>query len=170
MDWAYYLILLVMLAAGLFINILGLPGLWLMVGSTAVYAYVTRFPGYIGTTMLIVLVVLAALAEVVEFVAGSAGAKKAGATKKGMFGAVVGALIGGIFLSVVPIPVISTIIGACLGAFIGAAGMELIFDTDVERAARIGFGAAKGRLAGIVLKSLFGVIIFLCAAIDGLPL
>src|SRR5256885_929563 len=35
LHWIYYLLLLLILAAGLFATILGLPGLWLMVGAAA---------------------------------------------------------------------------------------------------------------------------------------
>ena len=41
MDWLYYLILAVMLFVGLFLNIVTLPGLWLMVAAHGIYAWVT---------------------------------------------------------------------------------------------------------------------------------
>jgi len=136
LAWLYYILTLVVMLTGMFLNILGLPGIWLMVGAVGVFAWITRTQQFIGTTSLIVLVVLAVLAEVVEFVAGSAGAKKAGGSKRAMMGAVIGALVGGIFLSVIPIPIISTIVGACLGAFIGAAVMEF-YDRDIAHATRV---------------------------------
>ena len=37
-----------LLFAGLIINILGLPGLWLMVGSVGVYAWLTHVGVYVG--------------------------------------------------------------------------------------------------------------------------
>src|SRR3954468_3158021 len=154
---------------GMFLNILGLPGIWLMIGAVGVFAWLTRTNQFVSTTSLIVLVVLGLLAEVVEFMAGSAGAKKAGGSKRAMMGAVIGALVGGIFLSFIPIPIISTIVGACLGAFIGAAIVELAIFKDVDRSLRVGVGAAHGRFLGILGKLIFSVIIFVVAAIVAFP-
>jgi uncharacterized protein YqgC (DUF456 family) len=154
---------------GMFLNIVGLPGIWLMIGAVGVFAWLTRAHQFVGTTSLIVLVVLGLLAEVVEFLAGSAGAKKAGGSKRAAMGAIVGALIGGIFLSVIPIPIISTIVGACLGAFIGAAVVELMIFKDVDRSMRVGVGAAHGRFMGILGKLIFSIIIYIVAAVVAFP-
>ncbi len=123
-DWAYYIILLVVLAFGLFINVFTLPGLWLMVLAALGYAWATGF-AYLGMPGLVTLLVLALLAEGVEFVAGGAGAKKAGGSKRAMVGGIVGAILGGLLFSI-PLPIIGTIIGVCLGAFIGAAAVEMM--------------------------------------------
>ena len=168
MPWLYYFILLVLLVFGLFINILGLPGLWLMVAALGGYALMTGWDVHVGWPAMIAMLVLAAAAEVVEFVAGAAGSKAAGGRKRGMVGAIVGGLLGGIFLSVIPIPIISTIVGACLGAFLGAAIMEF-HDRDVAHSVRVGVGAAKGRFAGIVIKLAFGVAMMLVALAVALP-
>lgn len=170
MVWVYYTLTLIFMLTGMFLNLLGLPGIWLMIGAVGVFAWLTRAQQFVGTTPLIVLVVLGLLAEVVDFLAGSAGAKKAGGSKRAAMGAIVGALIGGIFLSVVPIPIISTIVGACLGAFIGAAVVELAIFKDVDRSMRVGVGAAHGRFLGIVGKLIFSMIIFLIAAIVAFPI
>ena len=63
----------------------------LMIGVVGVYAWLTGLNNYVGTTSLIVLVVIGLLAELVEFLAGSAGAKKAGGSKRAAVGAIVGA-------------------------------------------------------------------------------
>src|SRR5438067_11764882 len=59
----YYIILLVVLFLGLAINVLGLPGLWLMVSAHAVYALVTGWNGYVCWPSLIAMIVLALIAE-----------------------------------------------------------------------------------------------------------
>lgn len=169
MNWLYYILTLLVMLAGMFLNILGMPGIWLMIGAVGVYAWVTGLNNYVGTTSLIVLVVLGILAEVVEFIAGSAGAKKAGGSKRAAMGAIIGAIIGGIFLSIIPIPIVSTIVGACLGAFIGAAVVEFMIFKDADRSMRVGIGAAHGRFLGIVGKLIFSLIIFLVAAIVAFP-
>ena len=169
MNWLYYILTLIVMLTGMFLNILGLPGIWLMIGAVAVYTWITGLNHFVGTTSLIVLVVLGVLAELVEFVAGSAGAKKAGGSKRAMMGAIIGAIVGGLFLSVIPVPIVSTIVGACLGAFIGAAVVELAIFRDVDRSMRVGIGAAHGRFLGIISKLIFSVIIFLIAAAVAFP-
>jgi uncharacterized protein YqgC (DUF456 family) len=168
MVWLYYILLLLIGLCGLFVTLLGLPGLWLMVAACAGYAWVTKWNIYVGWPSMIALLALAVLAEVVEFFAGAAGSKAAGGRTRGMIGAVVGAVIGGLALSPV-FPVVGTIFGACLGAFIGAALLEF-YDRDARHALRVGMGAAKGRFYGIVGKLAFGVVMFLIILIAALPL
>src|SRR5947207_13048304 len=167
MDWVYYICLAVVLIFGLFVNILGLPGLWVMVGGYVIYAWLTGWNIFVGWPSLVAIFVLAAVAELVEFFAGAAGSKAAGGRTRGMIGAVVGGFLGAIFLSVIPIPIVAQIIGACLGAFLGAAFMEYT-DKDAAHSLRVGFGAAKGRLAGILSKLAFGIVMLIVALAAGL--
>lgn len=167
-EWLYYLLLVVLLFSGLFINIIGLPGLWLMLAATAGYAWITDGV-YVGWHGLIVLLVLTLAAEVVEFIAGGAGAKKAGASKRAMAGAIIGGLLGGIFLSFIPVPVLSTIVGVCLGSFIGAAAVELLIGREVGHSMRVGVGAAKGRFLGILSKLAFGLVILIASLWTAFP-
>src|SRR5262245_29878147 len=125
MDWLYYLLLAVMLFVGLFLNIVSLPGLWLMVAAHGIYAWVTGWDVYGGWTSLVGRWVLALAAEVVEFMAGAAGSKAAGGRRRGMIGALVGGLVGAIFFTgLVPIPIVGTVIGVCFGTFLGAGIAE----------------------------------------------
>src|SRR3989442_492651 len=116
MAWLYYLILLLVMLAGWFVNILGLPGLWLMVAAYGAFAMATRSQGYVGWASLITMVVLALIAEGVEFLAGAAGSKAAGGRKRGMIGAVVAGFLAAIFLSVIPFPVVAQVVGVRPGA------------------------------------------------------
>ena len=171
LDWLYYIILLVVMFAGLAINLIGLPGLWLLYVGVLIYSWWTGWNVYAGWTTAIVLLVLGLLAEVAEFVAGAAGSKKAGGTRRGMIGAIVGGLVGGIVLTpFIPIPVVGTIAGACAGSFAGAALVEILIDPNTGRAMTIGVGAAKGRLLGIIVKSGFGLAMLLFALFKCLPI
>src|SRR4051812_21100499 len=99
MPWLYYILLLIVQLTGMFLSIVGLPGIWMMVLAVTGYAWLTSARHFVSTGWLIALTVIAAISEVIEFLAGSAGAKKAGATKKGMLGAIIGGLIGAVFLT-----------------------------------------------------------------------
>jgi uncharacterized protein YqgC (DUF456 family) len=163
-----YLSLVALLLAGLALTLMTLPGLWLMVASAAGYAVLTRFQ-FIGWKTLAVLLVWAGIAEVVELTSSGAGAKKAGGGRAGLWGALIGGIIGGIWLSIIPIPILSTLVGVCLGTFLGAAIGELAAGRQVGRSAWIGLGAAKGRLVGTFIKFGFGVAMFLATLAIGFP-
>lgn len=168
LHWLYYVCLFVVLLLGLAITIMTLPGLWLMVGAAAVYAWLTG-GAYIGWWTLASLLVLAIAGEVVELASSGAGAKRAGAGRRGLWGALIGGVLGGIFLSFIPIPVLSTLVGVCLGTFLGATIGELSGGRHVGHSALIGVSAAKGRLVGTFQKLGLGCIMFVIAMLVGLP-
>ena len=169
MDWVYYIVLIALLFVGLFINLIGLPGLWIMVASALGYAWLTGWRR-VGWRGLVSMLVLALVAEAVEFLAGSAGARKAGGSKRGMIGGLVGGLLGAIFLSVVPIPGVAQLVGAIIGTFIGVVVVELmVVGKQVDHSFQIGMGAAKGRVWGTILKTLIGVIMFFVALVAAFP-
>jgi uncharacterized protein len=168
MNWIYYLCLIALLFTGLFVNLLGLPGLWLMVAAHAIFAWVTGWNVYVGIPSVVAVTVLAGIAEVVEFAAGAAGSKAAGGSKRGMIGAVVGGLVGAVVGSPI-FPIIGTIVGAVVGAGLGAFVVELMIGRHHAQSFEIGVGAAKGRFLGILAKSCFGVAILLVSIIAAWP-
>lgn len=167
-HWLLYFLMLAIGATGLFLNLLGLFGLWLLLAGYAIYAWLTGWNVYVGWPSLGTLLGLAIFAELAEFFAGAAGSSAAGGRKRGALGAIVGALVGAIGFSFIPVPVISTIAGACIGAFVGASLAEF-FDRDWRHAVRVGYGAAKGRFYGIVIKSVIGILMLLITLFAGLP-
>jgi hypothetical protein len=170
MVWAWYLLLLAVQCVGLFFTMLGLPGLWLMVIGVAGYAWWTGWDVYVGWPGLVAVTGLAVLAELIEFLSSSSGAKKAGASRRGMIGGIVGAIVGGIFFTgLVPIPILGTILGVCIGAFAGAAVVEMGVRGDAGHAGRVGWGAAKGSFFGIMYKLMVGVVILVVTACVAIP-
>jgi hypothetical protein len=165
----YFLLLLVTDLCGLMLAAFTLPGLWLMVAGAAVYAWLTH--GYfLGWRTLIALLILAIIAEIAEIFLGGAGAKKAGASGWGMTGGLIGGIIGGICLTgLIPIPILGTIIGICLGCFIGAFAVELLMGQQLIQSAKIGLGAARGKLTGIAAKVLIGLLMILITFISAFP-
>src|SRR5262245_13559125 len=85
----------------------------------------------VGSFVLILLVFLTLFSLVVDYLASLFGAKKLGATWRGMLGAVVGALIGLFF----------TLPGIILGSFLGALTFEMAGGREFNDAARAGMGA-----------------------------
>ena len=154
----------------MFINILTLPGLWFMAAIYGIYAWLTGWNHFVGWPSFGTMLILAAIGEVVEIFMGGAIAKRSGASSRGMLGAAIGGIVGGIFLTaLIPIPVVGTIIGVCLGAALGAGIVELLIHQDVVHSVRVGTGAFKGRLMGIVGKVFVGAIMLIVAVIGGFP-
>jgi uncharacterized protein YqgC (DUF456 family) len=166
-DWIYYFVLAAILIVGLYINLVGAPGLWVMVLGTVVYGLVTRWR-YAGLKTVIAILALAGLAELAEFVVAGAHAKRAGASRRGLIGAIVGGIVGAIFFTI-PFPVLGTIFGVCFGTFLGAIVGEVMGGTQVGSSLRVGVGAATGRLLGILTKLLFGCVILGTVLVTALP-
>lgn len=96
----------------------------------------------VSNSVLALLVVLTLLALGVDYLASVVGAKKLGATWRGMLGAVVGAVVG-IFFS---LP------GIILGPFLGALLFEYLGGRDVREATLAGAGAMLGVFIGALGK------------------
>ncbi len=92
--------------------------------------------------VLIILGLFTLLSFVFDYLASMFGAKKLGATWRGVLGAVIGGIVGIFF----------NLPGIILGPFIGAVLFELAGGRKFRPAARAGVGAFLGLLAGAVGK------------------
>lgn len=143
----YYLLAIVLVLVGIAGTILpALPGLPLVFAGMLLAAWAGDFQ-QVGAPMLVVLGLLTVFSLAVDFWATALGAKRVGASKLAIIGAMVGTL-GGIFFGPV---------GLLLGPFAGAIGGELIHrrslqKQDLGQAAKIGMGTWFGILFGTVLK------------------
>jgi uncharacterized protein YqgC (DUF456 family) len=153
------------------LNLLALPGNWLMLATTMLLAWWQWDPAkpagdqMFSLPTLAAIVVLATVGEVVEFFAGLAGVKKAGGSGWGSAGALLGGIAGAVAGTLlIPMPVLGSLIGACAGACLGAWGMELLRGRKMRPSIRAGVGGGVGRLAGTVLKFSLGVLIWIIAA------
>jgi uncharacterized protein YqgC (DUF456 family) len=114
---------------------------------------------YFGATsasnlVLGILVALTLVSLVFDFLAGMLGAKKFGATWRGMTGAVIGGIVGLFF----------NLPGIILGPFIGATLFEMLGDKEFKKAAHAGLGATVGLLLGIVGKFSICVVMMILFA------
>lgn len=142
------------------LTLLQLPGLWLMLLAGLLMKLL--YPGDLyGWTVLGVAAGITILAEVAEFGAGAVGAQRAGAGRRGMWGAVIGGVLGAAVGTVmIPIPIIGTLIGAALGSGVVAAGFELTrAGAGSGHVARVAGGAAVGRFTAAVLKLGFSAVL-----------
>ena len=123
-----------------------LPGLPLVFAGMLVAAWAGGFQ-QIGIPVLVVLGVLTLLSMAVDFWAAAHGAKRVGASRLALAGAVLGTLVG-LFLGP---------LGLFAGPFLGAMAGELLHGRrlDQERlghATRVGFGTWMGLVLGVALK------------------
>jgi uncharacterized protein len=162
----FALLLIVVLLGCLALTLFGLPGNWMIVAVTAIYASLTpaTSSAAIGWTPLVIVLVLAVSGEIAELLAATVGTAKAGGSRRGaalaLAGSIVGAIVG-LFVGIpIPLPLIGSILAALLfaglGALAGAMLGELWAGKDWGTSWRIGKAAFGGRLVGTVAKMLLG--------------
>ena len=167
MAVVFGLILILVLLACWLLTLLALPGNWLMVVATSVYAYFmpAQSPAAIGWKTVVVILALAAVGEIVELVASAMGVSKTGGSRRSALMALLGSVVGGILgvLIGVPIPLIGSVVAAVffagLGAMTGAILGELSVGQRLGTSWRVGKAAFWGRLAGTLGKTLLGAVI-----------
>ena len=161
------LVLLILLnVIWLVLVLFGLPGNWLIVTSTCLFAWWRWEDGVFSIYTLIAIAVLAGLGELFEFLGGMHGAKRAGASRQGSIAALAGAIAGAILGTfMIPVLFLGTVLGACIGAGLGAWAIEVSRGRKMEESVRCGVGAGLGELLGITAKVTVGVIIWLMVAV-----
>ena len=137
--WLLAIVLLVTGLVGLFLPVI--PGAPLIFLAALFAAWAENFE-YIGIGTLSIIAVLALLTFGVDLWATMLGAKRFGASKRAMIGAIIGSIVG-IFLG---FP------GILFGPFIGAVIGELLARRGIQAAARAGVGATIGLVLGAALK------------------
>jgi uncharacterized protein YqgC (DUF456 family) len=166
MEMVYIIGLLVVNSVWLAGVLFLLPGNWLMVITTALFAWWQWDNGIFGAGVLIAIAAMTLAGEVFESLAGAGGAKKAGASWLGalsaIFGAVAGAVLGTILI---PIPIAGTLLGVCVGAGLAVWGTERLIGRPPAHSVKTGIGAGTGVLLGITVKFAIGCIIWLTVAV-----
>ena len=137
--WLVALLLVGTGLIGLFLPVL--PGAPLIFAGLVIAAWAEDFH-YAGLWTVVLLAILTLLTSAVDFWATIFGAKKFGASKRAVIGALIGLVIG-IFLG---FP------GIIFGPFIGAVVGELSAQKDVKQATRAGIGATIGLVLGAAIK------------------
>lgn len=164
MIYLWLTLLILINAFWVVLVLLGLPGSWLMVITTILFALWQK--NIFGIYTIIVAVVLAFLGEVLEFFAGAGGAKAAGGGGKAMAAAIAGAIIGAFIGTVViPVPIFGTLIGSALGAAVAVLTVERKAGKELKASLKMATGAGLGQFIGLGAKFVAGVIIWLIFAI-----
>lgn len=137
--WGLALVLILIGLIGTLLPVM--PGALLVFLGMVAGAWADDF-SRVGWTTLTVLALLTILFYVVDFLAGAYGARRLGASRWGVVGAILGAL-GGMFMG---------FIGIVVGPFIGAVAGELLARRGLAEASRAGAGAWLGLVLSIAAR------------------
>lgn len=143
----YYALALLLVLVGVAGTVLpAIPGLPLVFAGMLLAAWAGDFQ-QIGGWTLLVLAILTLVSIGVDFLASAAGARRVGASRLAVIGALAGTLVGLFF----------GLVGVFAGPFVGAVVGELvdrrgIAHQDLGRATKVGVGTWFGIFVGIVLK------------------
>lgn len=142
----YVLAAVLVLVGMLGIVLPALPGVPLVFGGLLLAAWAGGFE-QVGAVPLVVLGVLTVLSLGVDFLATAMGAKRVGASRLALVGAVIGTFAG----------LAAGFVGVFVGPFVGALVGELIHLRKLDgaglgQATRVGAGTWMGILVGVVLK------------------
>lgn len=143
----YYVLAIVLMVVGIAGTVLpALPGLPLVFAGMLLAAWAGGFEEVGGWTMAI-LALLTLLSLGIDFMATALGAKRVGASKPALVGAVLGTFAGLMF----------GFVGVFIGPFVGALLGELVWlrgvgGRELGQATKVGLGTWLGVVVGTVLK------------------
>lgn len=147
----FYLIL----AAGVLMTSLTLPGTWVILAASVVYGWATGFEA-VTFQLLGWLLAFALALEGIEFLLAVKLAQKLGTEKSASWAAIAGAILGGICGTAI-LPLIGSLIGVLVGAFLGAVIWELLRGKPSSEALKSGRGALIGRGGATIIKTMGAV-------------
>ena len=150
---------ILILFAGIFSIVLGIPGTVIILTDVVLYAFITGFER-IGIKIVIILIIISILAEAIDFAFGMTGAARFGISKQGIWIAVISGFVGAMAMTTVLFG-LGTIIGTFLGGFCGVLSVEMIRQSKLKPALRAGYGAIMGRIAGILVKGFCALIMII---------
>lgn len=142
---------------GVVLTVLGLPGIWcaLLIAVLCQWWQGDLFSPW----TLFAVAGVALVGEILELVASSMGAAKAGGTRRGAVGALVGGIVGAI-AGLPFLPPIGPVLGSAAGAGLGALLAERHGGNKTwSESARIGTGAAIGRLSATLIKVMLAIVV-----------
>lgn len=142
MNTLLWIVAVLLIIAGVAGAVLpALPGVPLIFVGMLLAAWINGFQ-LISVFTVVVMGILTVLAIVVDYVAATLSAKRAGASKKGMIGAVVGTIVG----------LLTGFWGLVFMPLLGAAIGEWIAHKDMFRAGKVGAATWFGMLMAITVK------------------
>lgn len=142
MDIALWILAVALLAVGVAGTVLpALPGAIFVLAGIVLAAWIEDFTRVTGVTVAIVTV-LAIISWIVDYAAGVLGARRAGASKEAIGGALIGTVLG----------IFTGLWGLIFMPFVGAVAGQYLVDRDLIRARNVGIATWLGMAVGMVAK------------------
>ena len=142
MTVVLWMVAVLLIAVGVAGTILpAIPGVTLVFLGMLLGAWIDDF-ARIPVWLVVVFGVLTAIAWAVDYFAAAAGAKKAGASKLAVIGAISGTVAG----------IFTGLVGLLFMPLVGAAIGEFIAQRDLRRAGTVGVATWLGLLVGTAVK------------------
>lgn len=135
----------------------GIPGTSLIMLAVVIWGAVQGSLGSVSVPLSVAIVVLL-LNVGIDFLASYWGAKRAGASKWGQIGAIVGLVLG--VLGLLPaLPLGGPLLGILLGPLLGAVVAEYFYRRDIKLALKAGLGIVVGSLLGNLIQGLLAIAV-----------
>jgi uncharacterized protein YqgC (DUF456 family) len=147
-ELTFYVLAGLLIVGGLAGSVLPtLPGIPMVFGGIWLAAAVDDYQ-HLGLWWLLLIGALGVAGVAIDFIASALGAKRVGASKRALWGASIGTIVGLFF----GIP------GLLFGPFVGALVGELSSGTSVLRSAHVGIGTWIGLLLGALVKLVLAFV------------
>lgn len=152
----YWLLIALMVVGVVGAVVPGIPGTSLILAAIAIWGAVQGSLSSISVPLAVAVAVL--LTSIgIDVLASYWGAKKAGASKWGQIGAIVGLVLG--FLGLLPaLPFGGPLLGILFGPLVGAIVGEYLYQKDLQRALKAGIGIVVGSLIGNVIQGILAIV------------
>jgi len=118
------------------------PGIVLSYCALILLLYINKWKPF-STVFLVIWGIIVLIITALDYIVPKLTSKKYGASKFGVWGSVIGMIIGLSFLS---------LIGLIIGSFVGAVIGEIIYSKNKKSAIKAGAGVFVGTIFGIILK------------------
>ena len=142
MNTALWILAVLLIAVGVAGTVLpALPGVILVLAGIVLGAWIGDFVQVSGVTVTVVTVIAIA-ALLIDYFAGVLGAKKAGASKEAIVGALIGTVMG----------IFTGLWGLIFMPLAGAVAGQYLVDRDLIRARNVGLATWLGMAIGMVAK------------------
>lgn len=120
-----------------------LPGPPLSFVALLILAVTTNFAAPLTAKFIFIMLIVTIAVTAMDYIVPVVGAKKYGASKWGLWGSILGMILGIIFFPP---------LGFIIGAFFGAVMAEMIAGKSTGEAIKAGMGVFVGALLGTILK------------------
>ncbi len=131
-----------------FLGLLGcilpaLPGPPLNFIALLILAIIQKFAPPLTSQIILIMLITTVVVTVFDYVIPAVGAKKYGASKWGIWGSILGMIIGIVYFPP---------LGMIIGAFLGAVIVEMLKGKTSKAALKAGWGVFVGTIFGTTLK------------------